>query len=421
MTAGSGRYRMRNVADSRSLSAFPPPSGRAVGSIDRALVVFRWIALASILVNFVLDHNSTVGDNPALAATAILVVCAWNLYLSRSRLPIRGRLLAADVVLSAALLLVSGVVMPDNLVGTGPSLLALTYPFATVLTAGSAYGPLGGTVVGMALGVCHLLVREVNGTDLTAAVLQRAWPPAIGYVLLGLLFGIVSNLLRRSSEEASHATAETIALREREARLAERESMAREIHDSVLQVLALIHKRGKQLAESGSPSSRQVMELAEMAREQEAALRSLILREPEKGPQGEASLRTALEAAARKVRDLDVSVSSVGPVWLPGEILEELVAAVREALANIVEHAGASKAAIFADEQDGLVQVTVRDDGVGFEFDEARLRAEGKFGVLNSMRGRIEGLGGQMDIESRPGAGTEIEFRVPVTSQVTHE
>ncbi|HYN98952.1 MAG TPA: hypothetical protein VEU28_04700, partial [Actinomycetota bacterium] len=69
------------------MSAFPPPAGRAVGSIERALLVFRWIALASILVNFVLDHNSTVGNNPALAASAILVVAAWNLYLYRSRPP----------------------------------------------------------------------------------------------------------------------------------------------------------------------------------------------------------------------------------------------------------------------------------------------------------------------------------------------
>lgn len=142
-----------------------------------------------------------------------------------------------------------------------------------------------------------------------------------------------------------------------------------------------------------------------MARDQKAALRGLIMREPEKAPLGEASLK-----------DLDVSVSSVGPVWMPGEALEQLVAAVREALANVVEHANDSKVAIFADEQDGMVQVTVRDDGVGFEFDEARFRGEGKFGVLNSMRGRVEALGGQMKIE--PGTGTEVEFHVPVGERV---
>ncbi|HEX2180255.1 MAG TPA: ATP-binding protein, partial [Actinomycetota bacterium] len=254
---------------------------------------------------------------------------------------------------------------------------------------------------------------------ITGELLQTLWPLSTGYVLIGLLFGIVSNLLRRASDEAEAATSEVLAASEREARLAERESMAREIHDSVLQVLALIHKRGVELAESGSPTPKDVLELAEMARDQEVALRGLILREPDMAPQGEASLRTALEAAARTVRELDVTVSTVGPVWLPGDVLEELVAAVREALANVVEHAHASKVAIFADHQDGLVQVTVRDDGVGFQFDEARFRAEGKFGVLSSMRGRVEAMGGQMNIESRPGAGTEIEFQVPVAVRAT--
>jgi signal transduction histidine kinase len=400
------------------LPAVRPASARAVGSIERALLVFRWVALASMVVNYALDRDETAGNNPLLAASALVVVAAWNFYLTKTRVPIRGPVLAADLAVSAALFLVSGMVMPDGHVGKGPSLLALSYPFLPVLTAGSAYGPLAGGAAGLLMGACHILVREINGIALTAVELQRQWPPAAGFVLLGLLFGIVSNLLQRSADEANKATAEAMALREREARLAERESMAREIHDSVLQVLALIHKRGKQLAEIGSPSPAQVMELAEMARDQEAALRGLIMREPEKAPLGEASLRTALEVAARNVRDLEVSVSSVGPVWLPGETLEELVAAVKEALANVVEHARATKAAIFADEQDGLVQVTVRDDGVGFEFDEARFRAEGKFGVLNSMRGRIEALGGQMKVESRPGAGTEIEFQVPSGPQV---
>lgn len=113
------------------------------------------------------------------------------------------------------------------------------------------------------LGLCHFLARELNGVELTGVAIQRSWPDAAGCVLLGLLFGIVSNLLRRTSEEARLATAEAIALTERGARLAEREYMAREIHDWVLQLLALIHKRGRQLSESGTSSAVQVMELAE--------------------------------------------------------------------------------------------------------------------------------------------------------------
>ena len=372
----------------------------------------------SILINVLLEAEQTIGHSPQLAFAAMAVVVAWTAYLTKGHVPSRGRVLFVDVVICGGLLLVSGFVMPRGSVSTGYTLLAVTYPFCSVLSAATAYGPLLGAAVGFVMGICHVLARgwarSLDGIQIDQDLLAQRWPTATGYALMGLFFGIVANLLRRSSEEAHQATAEAFSAREREARLAERESMAREIHDSVLQVLALIHKRGLQLAESGSPSPQQVMELAEMARDQEVALRGLILREPDEGPRGEASLRTALEAAARSVRDIDVSVSTVGPVWLPGTVLGEIVAAVREALANIVKHAKAAKVTIFADQHDGVVQVSVRDDGVGFEFDEARFRADGKFGVLNSMRGRIEGLGGQMKIDTRPGAGTEIEFLVPV-------
>jgi signal transduction histidine kinase len=108
-----------------------------------------------------------------------------------------------------------------------------------------------------------------------------------------------------------------------------------------------------------------------------------------------------------------VSVSSVGPIWLARRQADELAAAVREALANVAEHAQASRAVVFADEEDGTVVVSVRDDGVGFSYDEARLRAEGKAGVLKSMKGRVEEMGGRMLIRAAPGGGTEIEFRAP--------
>ncbi len=406
------------VVDLSIFSTLSSPDDRPVGSVDRAILVFRWVALVSVVVNFILDRDATAGRNPQLALFSILGVALWTFFLTKNREQVRGGVLLADVAVGAGFLLVSGTVMPAGQIGLGPSPLSLTYPYASVLTAASAYGPLGGGGAGLVMAACQFLNRGVNGLGLSSSVIQHTWTGAVGYVLLGFLFGIVSDLLRRSSEEARQATGEALALREREARLSERESMAREIHDSVLQVLALIHKRGTQLAEAGSPSPKQVMELAVMARDQEVALRGLIMREPEKAPQGEASLRTALEAAARSVKGLDVSVSSVGPVWLAGATLEELAAAVREALANVVEHGKATKVAIFADEQDGVVQVTVRDDGVGFEFDEDRFRAEGKFGVLNSMRGRVEGLGGRMTIESRPGAGTEVEFQVPSDTEV---
>jgi signal transduction histidine kinase len=59
------------------------------------------------------------------------------------------------------------------------------------------------------------------------------------------------------------------------------------------------------------------------------------------------------------------------------------------------------------------VTVSVRDDGVGFVYDEEQLSRDGKAGMLKSMKGRAEELGGRMTVDTRPGKGTEIEFKVP--------
>ena len=111
---------------------------------------------------------------------------------------------------------------------------------------------------------------------------------------------------------------------------------------------------------------------------------------------------------------MPVTVSAVGPLELPTAHVEELLAAVRQALDNVVRHAGARAASVFAELEGGELVVSVRDDGGGFTYDEAALRADGKIGLLKSMKGRAEQLGGTMRVDSAPGRGTEVEFRVPV-------
>jgi signal transduction histidine kinase len=68
---------------------------------------------------------------------------------------------------------------------------------------------------------------------------------------------------------------------------------------------------------------------------------------------------------------------------------------------------------VFADVEDSWVIVSVRDNGTGFVYEERDLRAAGKAGLLKSMKGRVEDLGGRMRVRTAPGAGTEVEFRVP--------
>jgi signal transduction histidine kinase len=175
----------------------------------------------------------------------------------------------------------------------------------------------------------------------------------------------------------------------------------------------LVTKRAKELAVAPDVPGREVARLASLAEEQERALRALIAREPEIPPAGCVALRTVLQAATYGVENLSVTVTTVDPAWLPASFAEELTAAVRQALENVAEHARATRTSVFGEHDDGSIVVSVRDDGVGFDYDEERLRADGKLGVLMSMKGRIEDLGGTMVVASTPGKGTQVEFRLP--------
>jgi signal transduction histidine kinase len=184
----------------------------------------------------------------------------------------------------------------------------------------------------------------------------------------------------------------------------ERERLSRDIHDNVLQVLALVGRRGQ---EAGGEAA----EVGRLAAEQERALRALVTASPETVG-GEVDLRALLTAYATSV----VTVSTPAtPVVLAEARAKEVAAAVGAALANVAAHAGDGARAWVLLEDDGAeVVVSVRDDGRGFAPERlAEARADGRIGVASSIEGRVRDLGGTMTVESAPGHGTEIEMRVP--------
>jgi signal transduction histidine kinase len=84
---------------------------------------------------------------------------------------------------------------------------------------------------------------------------------------------------------------------------------------------------------------------------------------------------------------------------------------VQESLANVARHARAATVEVVAEQADGRLRVTVRDDGTGF--DPGAVRGGRGLG-LAAMRERAEALGGRLDVASEPGAGTEIRAVMPL-------
>jgi signal transduction histidine kinase len=387
------------------IGSMAPASGPQM--LARGVLVIRWALLVWMTVLAV--SGAPQLPPVALRVATVLVAVAWTVVLT-ARLPGWSLPLLVGDLLVAVAVAVIGIRYPA---------FATVYPAMAALQWGTARGVAGGVAAGAVVGTALVLARlwtgfmpEVTGV----ARVVRTAADTVNVVLAGGGFGFVATLLRRSADDLRAAQAAEVRARENAARLTERESLGRQIHDSVLQVLALVHKRGRELARRDHVPGHEVARLADLAKAQERTLRALILRPPEEPPDGNGvtSLRAAFEAAATRVAgDLDVQVTAVGETKLPAACVRELCAAVEQALHNVVQHADAAHAWVFVDEDDTEVVITVRDDGRGFVYDEERLRKAGKYGLLRSIRGRVTQLGGTTRVDTAPGRGTELELRVP--------
>lgn len=384
----------------------------------RGVLVVRWCVLGWLVVVVL---GGAAADHPALSVVALGLAGGWTAWLGLARPAYDLPVLLADLAVGGALLVVAALAPP----------LATVYPVAAALAWGARRGLRGGAGAGATLGAVYVSAHVVQGLvlDRFDERLLDVLGDAFSLVLAGAGIGLVSTLLRRSAADLAAAQSDRLLAREHAARLAEREELGRRVHDSVLQVLAMVHKRGRELADSPDLDPRQVRELADLAAAQERELRDLVLRPDGFGsdPQGltgggateaadpHVSLTAALEEAARRQPGLQVQVSTVGELVLPGAVVRPLVAAVGQALGNVARHAGTPRAWVFAERDGDALLLSVRDDGCGFVLDEDALRAAGRFGLLRSIRGRVEQLGGRLVVDSAPGRGTELEMRVPLT------
>ena len=182
-------------------------------------------------------------------------------------------------------------------------------------------------------------------------------------------------------------------------RTQEREELAARVHDSVLQTLALIQR------EPNDPRR-----VATLARRQERELRAWLY--PSSEPAGDGTLAGAVDAAAAEIEELHgvrVEVVRTGDAPLD-ERTQALVLAAREAMANASKHSGVDEVSVFLDADTTHVALFVRDRGAGFDPDAV---AADRRGIAESIRGRMERVGGTVRIVSAPGKGTEVELELP--------
>ncbi len=196
----------------------------------------------------------------------------------------------------------------------------------------------------------------------------------------------------------------------------ERERWARELHDDTLQNLAAIRislatalqstgeRRGARIESAAEEAMAQlegqINELNRLINDlRPAALERLGLAGALQALAEESSARGGVEVEAR----IEISEEA-------GRDEERLVyRLVQEALTNAGKHANASQVILDVQEGDGEIRIVIRDDGDGFD-PASPTAGRG----LTGMRERIELLGGEIDVSSKPGEGTEISARVPL-------
>lgn len=187
------------------------------------------------------------------------------------------------------------------------------------------------------------------------------------------------------------------AEREERVRSQERADIAAQLHDSVLQTLALIQRN------ADSPR-----EVARLARGQERDLRTMLYATPAAA----GLFADHLRLLAGEVEDayaVSVEVVVVGTAELD-ERLGAVAAAAREAMVNAAKHAGVAEISLYAEIDADEVTVFVKDRGAGFAVDEV---APDRQGVRGSIIGRVERHGGEVRLRSQPGAGTEVAITMP--------
>jgi len=123
-----------------------------------------------------------------------------------------------------------------------------------------------------------------------------------------------------------------------------------------------------------------------------------------------------VRAVAELLADGRITVSCPATaVLLPEKETRALSAAAAAAVDNVRRHAGADpRCWVLLESDTAGVLLTVRDDGCGFPRQRlAEAAAAGRLGVAQSIVGRLESIGGTASVISEPGAGTEVELRVP--------
>jgi len=339
------------------------------------------------------DLRSPVLGWVLFAGLVVWSAACATVYLTGSRR--RGAWVIAELVVVVALMLSTELVASEQWIADNQSWPTTLWATNATISAALHFGPIGGMSAGLAVMAAVALLKgqvSVNLGRNATIVIELA---------VGLAVGMAAQTARRAHADLERAVRLSAALEERE-------RLSRSVHDGAIQVLALVARRGREIGG-------ETAQLAELAGEQERALRRLVSAADTDTLAGPL---TDLGALLRTRASDRVSVSvPADPVLLDHAVARELFAAAENALDNVAAHAGAdARAFVLLEDLGDEVTVSIRDDGVGIpEGRLAEAERQGRMGVAKSIVGRLDWLGGTAVLTTGPDSGTEWELTVART------
>jgi signal transduction histidine kinase len=386
----------------------------------RALIgwhIVFWVLLGMTLALSFLGRLGTVRQS-VFAGTVVVLAAAYQfigLPAIRSRRALPSY--AYRLVLIASLIVLIGV-----------------YPQSVFLMfIASAQMWLLSEDVREGIGLSLLLVLGVGTAQLWSAgwgwkAFWEILPWMLVSLVVSLLFGIWIEKVITQSQQRAELIEQLEAARDELAEahhsagvMAERERMAREIHDTLAQGMTSIVMLAQAAAvelSRGADASARLAAIENTARENLAEARALVAAFTPVAL-SEATLTEVLRRQAERFAaetGVDVQVSLDLPddevAALPQAQQVVLLRSAQEALANVRKHARATQVLITLGLSDDGVWIEICDDGSGFTPGSA----SGGFG-LNAMRGRVEESGGSVQVESSPGRGTRVQVLIPAVQE----
>ncbi len=296
--------------------------------------------------------------------------------------------------------------LPSDVARFALELLRTLLPSAlVVLLFATAVGTLFGFLTARGL------VRRLNALAAAADAWSRGDFTALIHDPSPDELGRLARRLNRMAEELQTL----LQTREALAALEERNRLARDLHDAVKQQ---VFAAGMQIAAARAridadpkKAKAHLAEAEELVRQAQEELTALIRQLRPAALEGKglaAALREYVADWSRRTGiRARVRIQGERPLPLPAE--QALFRALQEALANVARHSGAARAEVGLAWDDEGLRAWVRDDGRGFDPAAARGKGLG----LASMEERIRSVGGTLEVDSRPGAGTTVRMWIP--------